>query len=264
MLSSLLQFHPNIFKQLLRAKLTNIWSVLAEKIINIYVWAGCIIFVSGYLLQAFGLAHDFGAFQLAGIFASVGLFELYGNTAALVADIEGDRTIAYYFTLPSSIITVLLSYVCYYLIISMSMCFALLPFGKILLWNQLNLTNVSWWRLLVFVTLVNIIWATLVFVFTAYLPNIKKLGVIWCRVIFPLWFLGGYQFSWLKTHAILPMFSYVMLINPVIYCTEGIRSVLLGAEGYLPFWLCCSVLTAIYLIISVWAFKALKKRLDLV
>ncbi len=263
-MSSILQFHPNIFKQLLRAKLTNIWSVLAEKIINIFVWAGCVIFVAGYLMQSFGLAKDFGPFQLAGILACVGLFELYGNTATLVSDLENDQTIVYYLTLPSSIITVLLSYVCYYLIMSMSMSLVLLPFGKLLLWNKFNLANVSWLKLLFFLTLINLVWATLVFVFAAYLPSLQKLGMIWCRVICPLWFFGGFQFSWAKVHAVLPVFSYVILCNPVMYASEGIRGVLLGSEGYLPFWLCFTVLAALYIVISFWAFKALKKRLDLV
>jgi ABC-2 type transport system permease protein len=261
---NIFQFHPDIFRQLLCAKLVNIRSTLTEKIINIYVWAGCTLFVMSYLMQSFGLAQNFGQFQLAGILSVVGLFELYGNTATLVADLEGDRIIAYYLTLPTSMLTVLLSYICYYVIMSMSMSIALLPLGKLLLWNQFHLIDVAWLKFGLFMMLINLVWAALAFVLAAYLSSLDKLSMAWCRVIFPLWFLGGFQFSWMTTHATAPMLAYVMLLNPVIYATEGIRAVMLGQDGYLSFWLCFIVMVAVLAIAGAWAFVAMKKRLDLV
>lgn len=257
-------FHADIFKQLLLAKLVNIRSVLIEKIINIYIWAGCTIFVMGYLMQSFGLAKNFGPFQLAGILAVVGLFELYGNAAILVADIEGDRTLAYYLTLPSSMFTILLSYVLHFLIVSMSMSLALLPLGKLMLWNQFSITNIAWIKWFMFTLLINSVWVILAFVLASYIPNIDKLGLIWCRVIFPLWFLGGFQFSWTATHSVSPILSYIMLLNPVIYATEGVRATLIGQEECLPYWLCFIIITGICFITGWWAIKALKRRLDLV
>jgi ABC-2 type transport system permease protein len=263
-MNKLFVFHPDIFRQVLLAKLTNIRSVLTSKIIDVYIWAGCNIFIMGYLMQSFGLAQNFGAFQFAGILAVVGMFELYGNTVGLVADFEGDCTIAYYFTLPASFLTVLSGYVCYYLIISTSMCLALLPLGKIMLWNQLNLVNVSWGKFLVFMGMINLLWAFFAFVLAAYIPSMEKFGMLWHRIIFPLWLLGGFQFSWLATYAVSPIFSYAMLLNPCIYATEGMRAAILGQDGYLSFWVCLAVMVALCFIGGWWAVKALKKRLDLV
>ncbi len=263
-MNTVLQFYPHIFTQLLRAKLVNIRRVLIDEIVNISIWAGCVIFVMGYLMQSFGLAKDFGLFQLASILPVVGLFELYGNTATLIADLEGDRVIAYYLTLPASMLTVLLSYICYYLIVSMSMSVALLPLGKLLLWNQFDLANVAWFKLGLFLVIINLVWATLSFVFAAHLSSLDKLNIAWCRVIFPLWFLGGFQFSWMATHAVAPVLAYAMLLNPVIYATEGMRATMLGQDGFLSFWLCLVVMSCLLGIVMVWAFKAMKKRLDLV
>lgn len=263
-MSKFFMFNVDIFRQLLRAKFTNVRSALTEKIINIYIWAGCTLFVTGYLMQSFGLAQGFGLFQFAGILAAVGLFECYDNTATLVADFEGDRTIAYYLTLPSSVATVLLGYICSYVMMSMSMSLALLPLGKLILWNQFNLASVSWGKLLVFMIVINFAYAIITFVLAAHFPAVDKLGIVWCRVIFPLWFLGGFQFSWAATNATAPLVSYVMLFNPVTYATEGIRAALLGQGGYLPFWLCFFVMIVLCFATSWWAFKALKKRLDLV
>lgn len=259
-----LDFQFDIFQQILRAKLTNVRSVLKSKIIDYYIWVGSTILVMGYLMQSFGLAKDFGVFQFASIFACTGMFELSGNVATLVADFEGDRIIAYYLTLPSSMVTVVSSYICYYLIISMSMSIALLPLGKLMLWKQLDLTGIAWGKLFGFMVVINLLWGFAACILAAYLPSLNRLEMLNNRIIFPMWFFGGFQFSWWATHTVAPLFSYMILLNPVIYATEGIRAVILGQRGYLPFWICFGV---VFILCSVgfwWAVKALKRRLDLV
>ncbi len=258
------QIDLSILKQLMRLKFVNIRSELIEKTTNIYIWAGCTIFVMGYLMQSFGLAKDFGPFQLASILAVIGLFELYGNAATLLADFETDRVISYYLTVPSSAITVLAGYVFHYLFVSFVMSIALIPLGKLLLLGQLKLSDISWIKFLLFLFLVNLLWATMAFLLASYLESIEKLGIAWCRIIFPLWFLGGFQFSWTAINSVSPILSYGMLLNPVIYATEGMRAVILGAGDAIPLWICSIVLTFMLIITAFWSYKALKKRLDFV
>jgi ABC-2 type transport system permease protein len=257
-------FHVDIFWQLLRAKFTNVRRVLTDKFINFYIWVTCSLFVGGYLMQAFGLAKDFGPFQLGGILASVGLFELYGNAVTIVSDIEGDRTIDYYLTLPTSAFTVLASSVCYYMVIGTVMSLILFPLSKLLLGAQLDFVHTAWFSLIFFILLVNLVFATATLMLSAFIPSMDKFDILWMRIIFPLWFLGGFQFSWASVHTTVPWFSYVMLLNPVTYTTEGMRAALLGQEGNLPFWLCSTVLVGMLVVVSLWAYVAFKKRLDFV
>ena len=261
---SVLSFQNQVFKQLLRLKFMNLRNVLTGKFINIAIWVGCTLFVMGYLLQAFGLAGNFGAFQLGGILASVGLFELYGNAITFVADLEGDRTIAYYLTLPASACTVLLAYICYNTIIGALMSFMIIPMAKIILWNQFSLTAVSWLKLIFFIVFINGLCATTTLFVAALVPSMDKFENLWSRFIFPLWLLGGFQFSWTSTYAVAPLVAYGLLLNPVIYTAEGIRAALLGQEGYISWYLCCAVLLCLWGIVAALAFKALKKRLDFV
>lgn len=263
-MSKQLTIDVTLFKQLLRAKFTNARTTFTNKFINLAIWAICCLFVTGYLMQAFGLQADYGPFQLGGVLASVGLFDLYGNAINFISDIEGDRTIFYYLSLPGSAATILLSYVCYYAIICISMSVLLLPIGKLLLGSQFALTNISWAQLLLFIVLINGVFATTTLLLAAIVPSMDKVENIWTRVIFPLWYLGGFQFSWQAVHACLPWFSYVMLCNPMTYMTEGIRAALLGQEGYLNFWLCCAVLIILWACICWGAYTTLKKRLDFV
>jgi hypothetical protein len=188
----------------MRAKCTNIRKTLTDKSINFYIWAICLLFVSGYLMQSFGLSKDFGPFQLGGILASVGLFELYGNAVTIVADIEGDRAISYYLTLPTATFTVLASHVCYYTMISFSMGLILLPLAKIILGAQFVLANVSWLSLFFFLLLVNVLYATATLLLSALIPSMDKFDILWIRFIFPLWFLAAFSFPGNQSTQLLP------------------------------------------------------------
>ncbi|MFH1254528.1 MAG: hypothetical protein V1646_03795 [bacterium] len=253
-----------ILKQLILLKFTNIRHVLFDKFINFYIWAGVTMFVSGYLLQAFGLTNDFGPFQLGGILACTGMFELYGNAVTFVSDLEGDRSISYYLTLPTHTATVLCSHIFNYATISTVMTIATIPLAKLILWNQLNLLAISWPKLLFFILLINVFCATATLLLSAFIPSMDKFDILWTRIIFPLWILGGFQFSWYSVHSTAPKLSYILLLNPILYMSEGIRAALLGQEGTINFWICSVVLIVMWIGVGFWSFKALKKRLDFV
>lgn len=257
-------FQANAFWQLLRAKCVNLREKLVDECINYYIWAGCTLFIAGQLLQSFGMSKNFGAFQLCGILASVGLFELYGNAVTIVSDLEGDRTIDYYLSLPMSAFTVFASNVCYYTLIGCTTGLMLLPLAKMILGDQFVLANVSWLSFLFFLLLINLFFSIATFLVAACVPAMDKFDVVWVRFIFPLWFLGGFQFSWESVHVLVPWLSYVMLLNPITYTTEGMRAALLGQTGNLPFWLCSMVLIGMFVVTSRWAYVAFKKRLDFV
>lgn len=263
-LRSIISFQPHVFKQLLRLKFINMRTILFDKLINLAFWVVCTLFVMGYLLQAFGLAGNYGAFQFGGILAGVGLFELYGNAIGFVADLKNDRTIAYYLSLPASACTVLMAYICYYAIIGSLMSYMIIPMAKIMLWNQLSLVAISWHKLIFFTILINGLYATATLLLAALVQSMDKFSNIWSRVIFPFWMLGGFQFSWAATLTVAPTIAYMLLLNPVIYTTEGIRAALLGQEGYISWFACSGILLCLWALVAVLAYKALKKRLDFV
>ncbi|MBU4270092.1 ABC transporter permease [Candidatus Dependentiae bacterium] len=263
-MSMLFQVDMNVLKQLLSLKFTNIRKVLFDKFINYYIWASCTMFVSGYLMQSFGLSEKFGVFQFAGIIASGAIFEIYGTAAKMVADFEHDQIIAYYLTLPTHTATVLCSNVLYNTIVGSVMAIFLLPLAKLILWSQLNFFAIAWTKFLFLLVLVNLVCSTASLLVAALIPSMDKFEMLWVRIIFPLWFLGGFQFSWDSVHAVAPKVSYFMLLNPIFYMTEGMRAVMLGQNGSINFWVCSLVLLITLIIMSIWSFKMLKKRLDFV
>ena len=92
----------------------------------------------------------------------------------------------------------------------------------------------------------------------------ERIETVWTRFIFPLWFLGGFQFSWQIVYGISKPLSYVMLANPVTYVMEGLRAATLGQAGYIHFWICVGMLCAFSIATGTLAYRGLKKRLDFV
>lgn len=253
-----------ILKQLIRLKFADVYSVFFDRLINFYIWSTCSLIVSGYLLKSFGISNDFGPFLLGGMIAAVALFELNVNVVDFVADLDGDRTIAYYLTLPTHTATVLCSHIFYYAAIGSALGIVVLPLAKLILYDRLSLFAIAWPKFILFIILINLFCATATLLLSALIGSMKKIGVLWTRIICPLWLLGGFQFSWNSIHSSTPKLSYLLLFNPVIYMSEGVRAALLNQNDTIPFGICCGVIIVAWIITFFLAYKALKKRLDFV
>lgn len=241
---------------------------LANKIVDSFVYVTANITVMGYILPTFGLAPNFGLFLLASLLPTSGLFQAYPLVANLVSDIFGERKISYDLLLPMPswlvFIRIMISAAIENIIISL----CILPFGLALLFNQIAALDVSIIALIGMI-IMNSIFATALALLTAsMISGMHKLSSVWTRFLFPLWFFGGFQFSWEALHTILPTVSYAILLNPIIFATEGTRDALLGAHGpqgpYISTWICIPVLIFCSVIYSTIAIKRLKKRLDFV
>jgi hypothetical protein len=211
----------------------------------------------------FGLTN-FGLFQFGGILAGIGLFEVYASVVDLVADFEGDRVINYNLTLPIPSIFALISKSVYYFIIYSVLTFAILPIGYLCLWNQWHLAHVCYYQLMLTILFQSIFYACFVLWAASMVDSMAHMGKVWARFIFPMWFMGGFQFSWLSLYQAVPALAYINAINPMIYITESMRVALLGQGGYINFWLCLVAIACFSVVCFALGFRNLKKRLDFV
>ncbi len=255
--------HAYIFKQLLAADLIIFYESLKDKLVNLFIWVGITLVVMGYIMPAFGLTN-FGPFQLAGLIASAGLFEVYPSAMSLVQDFSGDRIISYHLTLPLPSWLVLIKTITYYALNALTLSLCVIPMGKLVLWNQFDLTAVSWPHFLFFMVLVSVFYGVFTLWIASRAESIEKMGNVWMRFIFPMWFLGGFQFSWKALYSVFPALGYVGLINPMTYVMEGTRATVLGPSGYLPFWVTALAVLICILGFGYNAIKRIKRRLDFV
>lgn len=253
-----------VCRELIRSDLEVFKQNIFDKIIDLTIWVVLTIVVTGYVMPYFGLAADFGVFQLGGVLAATGLFELYGNVVELVSDFEGDRVIDYNVTLPIPSWLALLSKSAYYFVIYVTLALVMFPVGKLCLWQQLDLTQICYPKLVVALLFQSMFYACFVLGVASITANMTKLGTVWSRFIFPLWFMGGFQFSWMALHQVMPVVAYVNLLNPIIYITEAVRVALLGQSGFINFWLCLLAITLFSAISLYSGMHVVKKRLDFV
>jgi hypothetical protein len=253
-----------LFYRLVVTHLYTVRQQLFDMVLNLYIWAFCSLIIMGYIMQSFGLAADYGSFQLASIIGTVGLFEIYGNVTRNVMDFDGDRNISYYLTLPATPSIIFGSFVCFYTLIGIFLSIMVFPFGKLLLYNTFNVTNISWIKTAIMIVVGNLFFGVFTLVITSHVGTMSKMRNVWSRFIFPLWILGGFQFSWAVVHNLSAPLSYVMLCNPIIYIMEGFRASILGQNGYISWYICCGMLSFFIVIFWFYMLKRMRRMLDFV
>lgn len=258
------KFYFHLSKELIHADLLVFKEAFVDKCINFTIWVVLTLGIMTYIMPYFGLADNFGPFQLGGTIAAAGLFELYSSVIDLVSDFEGDRVINYHFTLPMPSWLALISKAIYYAIIYFIIAVCVLPVGKIVLWNQLDLSIISYGKLFLALIFQSIFYAAFCLWAASSIVNMTEFGTVWSRYIFPMWFLGGFQFSWVSLYQVVPALALINLFNPMTYITESTRSALLGAADYINFWACLSAIAIFSALFLAWALRNLKKRLDFV
>ena len=78
------------------------------------------------------------------------------------------------------------------------------------------------------------------------------------RINFPAIILGGVLVPWRVMLLFSPLLGYLVLLNPLIYVTEGLRSSLIGGNYFLSFWICMPVLltyAGIFTATSLYFFR---------
>ncbi len=250
-------------KNLIWSDLTVFKQNIIDKIIDVGIWVGLTVLVTGYVMPYFGLVN-FGPFQLGGIIAAVGLFEMYASVVDFVSDLEGDRVINYNLTLPIPSVLALLSKSAYFFLVYALLTLAMLPVGYVCVWGQLSLMHVSYYKLALAILFQCVFYACFVLWASSMIDNMAHLGRVWNRCIFPMWLLGGFQFSWLSLYSVLPALAYMNALNPMIYITESTRVALLGQAGYADFWMCLLAIAAFSALCLYMGIHNLKKRLDFV
>jgi hypothetical protein len=253
-----------IFCKLVKTNLLIARKGIGDQIVNLYIWTCITLVIMGYIMQQFGLMSGYGAFQFASIVGIVGLFEVYNTATKTIMDIDGDRNISYYLTLPARPATVLLGMACSYALISMMLTVVLLPFGKLVLYNSFNWATVSWLKLAIIAILANSFFAIFTIAMIAHVGTMSKMRNIWMRFIWPLWFLGCYQFSWKALYLISAPFAYLVLCNPITFVVEGVRGALLGQADFLPWELCCGALCFYIVCYWLYGYYKMKRLLDFV
>jgi ABC-2 type transport system permease protein len=235
-----------------------------NELIDSLMWTAITLVVSAKLLTAPGLPSNFGIFTAATIPAVRCLFQVYPRTTAMIIDLMSNKAITYDITLPIPSWLAISRIAISSFIRSMMLSVFSLPFGLIFVWNEFNQIFFSlphFTLILVMSALVQSFFSLLI---ASYVTTAEQLASTWSRVIFPIWLLGCWQFTWASMLQKMPWIAYASLLNPVVYTMEGMRAAVLGQTGNLPYWNCIAALCIFTLIFAYISIKNMKKRLDCV
>lgn len=237
---------------------------IKNKLIDLFIWIITMVSVTAYLMPYFGLQKSYAAFTIASLIASAGLFELYTGVTNLISDFEGNNITSYYLTLPIPSVFIFIRNILFYSFNTATLAILVLPVSKLIVWNDFDLSHFSLFKFLIIFMLTNLFYACFTLWIASRVENMEKIGSVWMRFVYPLWFLGGFQYSYQVLYNVNPTLAYISLINPMLYIMEGTRAAVLGQENSLNFWLCAGMLLGFIVICSVIGIIHLKKRLDFI
>lgn len=101
-----------------------------------------------------------------------------------------------------------------------------------------------------------------IFIVSMAKDMLQGLDNVWIRIIFPMWFLGCFQFSLSDLFSINKWIAYLDLFNPLTYALEASRSSLIPTASILNFWFCVFALLTFAIAFGYIGIQQLMKRMD--
>lgn len=233
-----------------------------DGIINCTIWGSLNVAVFKYIFPQLGVRDNYVVFMTCAGLMSWGLFEILGHVGRLAADLTTVKAIEYDLTLPLPQWMVFFRIAISNAIQSMSVAIFILPVSKLLLGSELTFPHISYPKALTIFFLGNLFYGFFSLFIASLMENMQALRNVWMRAVYPLWWIGGYQFSWTKMNAISPIVGKISLVNPLVYSFEGIRGAMLGQEGFINFWYCIVALLFFCAFFGYIGAKRMMRRLD--
>src|SRR5690606_20322377 len=175
---------------------------------------------------------------LIGNIAAWGMLEVGTNVSIFISDLLGLQSITYYLTLPVSSNLVFIRIALADGMKSFFSTLPLLPIGKIILHKHFDLGSLCYGKLFLMYVVAHIFFGFFSLYLSSRTPDLTYLTTIKQRIIFPMWFLGCYQFTWYMLHTQYPVIAYINLLNPIVYIMEGLRHATVHTYDLLPYTLC--------------------------
>lgn len=249
--------------QILKTDLIKYYKKTAlDDLLNFAIWVVCVLTIAAYVFPQMGMTHSYAAFMAISTVVSISFWAAWGVTAQFVSDLEANRVVQYYLTLPISAKLFFAKQVLFYMLRSMVTSLMMIPLSKLVLMDAFDMSHVSIAKFVIAFSASSLFCATLSLLMTSLVKGMYAIDNVSMRFLFPLWFFGGSQFAWYTLHAVSPVLAYISLGNPLLYAMEATRAAFFGQAGCLPFWPCIGMLILFSLLFGYVGTRRLIKGLD--
>jgi len=136
------------------------------------------------------------------------------------------------------------------------------PVTKLLLGHHFVTTHSSW-PAVILILFFSCLFACSYSLFAlSLISKPVKAPNFWLRINTPLIMLGGFWVPWYITQEFLPSLSRILLLNPMLYLSEGLRSAFMGSDQFISYWICIPMLIVYSCLFTLLACKLFKRRID--
>lgn len=119
--------------------------------------------------------------------------------------------------------------------------------------------HVASWPLLVAVVLLASLTAGALGLALGTIVRPQQIGLMFAVVVVPITYLGCVYYPWALLHPI-PWLQFLVLINPLVYMSEGLRAALTPGMPHMPPWAFLGALTAATLALGAIGVRAFVRR----
>lgn len=231
--------------------------------LDMLIWPAIASIVFGYIMpQIANVRSDYGGFVLLGAIITIATVSALDSATQIISDMDNNRMIDYYLTLPISPALFFVKEAISITLKSLILTLPIFPLGKLLLLKKFSLLHLSFIKFCLMYICITVFIGFFALWIISWIKNQEAVIHVWLRLYNPMMWFGGLLFSWQQIYHAIPAISYLMLLNPITYATEGLRGSVLGQENFINFWVCLLVLLIYTFLIAVISIKTLLKRLD--
>ena len=203
----------------------------------------------------------------ASIILMVGTFALncvqicFSLISPLMYDIEGERYIDYQLTLlpPRLLFFELITFPA---IFSFIIAMPFFPLARLLLPSYFDALNTSWIGLTLMIMVCSYFFASYVMFVMCFIKRAMNVRYFWVRINWPLVVLGGFWVPWSLLKTRFTLYSWLALLDPYTYVTEGLRSALVGSNQFISYPICIASLLIFSIIFNMLGCYYFKRKLD--
>ncbi len=249
-----------VFLRLVERDLYVVFPLLPSRIISVVCWSALYIYIFEYV--GLGSYSGFGLFIAVSECATRGYTRFF-PALRIVADLQGDRSLYYYLTLPLPQWMVFAALALSTSLELLAIYVWVLPVAKLVLWNSFHLSWLGCAKVACVFICAQLFYGTwILFIASIPVASIEELSIKHYQYVQPFFWTGGYYFTWHLLYTKSHFFAYLLLANPLIYATEGMRSAIFNNPESLPVWLCCLMLLIFTTVIGFIAVRRMMKKVD--
>lgn len=261
---SAVKTYSRVVWQLIKTDMAAWRKNLVDSAIDTAIYIILIVSAMAYVMPLLGTTTEYGPFVAIAAIPSACIFELYGFAVNLVGDIRGEKLISFRLTLPlpTSLVFIAKGFAYAIRVSINALVGALFGIGILIIGGRFSLAFIAPFKLMLIGAVMVLFTGFFTLFLVSLIRSMDRISSAWSRVIYPLWFIGGAQFSWSIMYAFSPVIGIVSLFNPFLYLMEGMHAAMLNPADYLNFWLCLGMTLLFTIFFAFVGIKRLKRQLD--